>query len=179
MRMARKLPLWEPSPEFKAGLPPVTGNAVNGLGEATPRRPTPIFWHRPEREAHGKLQERIVTRFNAVPELNKAYFDRDARGPRMLPEVSPEGVDRPPDEWVRTIKDFALANASDLVGITRYDPQWTFAGYDVPTEPWIVVLGVAMDHARLSEVVENPDNHQSAIEVAEKYNRGAFASRTL
>ncbi len=177
--MPRKLPVWKAPAEFLAGMPATSGNAVNGLDEAAARRPTPIFWHRPERETHGAVQERIVARFNSVPELKAPYNDRDARGPRKLPEVSATKVERTPAQWVQVIKEFALANAADLVGIARYDPLWTFEGYEVPAEPWIIVLGVAMDHARLAEVVEHPDNFLSGVEVAVQYNRGALASRSL
>ncbi|MEO1687690.1 MAG: (Fe-S)-binding protein, partial [Pseudomonadota bacterium] len=33
-----------PDPEFQALLPQVYGNAVNGLGETEPRRPSMVWW---------------------------------------------------------------------------------------------------------------------------------------
>ena len=177
--MPRKQPIWRAPGSFQAMMPATSGNTVNGAGESTPRQPTPIFWHRPEKEIHGPLQEAIVKRFNDVPVLNRVYFDRDARGPRQLPEVAAQKVERSAEAWTNEIKAFALAHDAELVGIARYDPLWTYEGYAQPTEPWIIVLGIAMDHRRLSEVVERPDNYESAIEVAVQYNRGAKASRTL
>ena len=44
-------------PEVLALLPEVTGNAINGLGEATVRRATPVLWHDPEILAHKDLQQ--------------------------------------------------------------------------------------------------------------------------
>ena len=47
---------WEPSPEQMQHWPEVSGNAINGVGEAEVRRPTPIMWHPPEMIAHGAVQ---------------------------------------------------------------------------------------------------------------------------
>src|SRR5580658_1437297 len=38
----------------------VSGNPINGLGETTPRRPSPFFWHPPDQHPYGELQ--IVAR---------------------------------------------------------------------------------------------------------------------
>src|ERR1700689_5954575 len=34
----------------------VSGNPINGLGETTPRRPSPFFWHPPDQHPYGELQ---------------------------------------------------------------------------------------------------------------------------
>jgi hypothetical protein len=58
---------WTPDPAIHEFFPQgVSGNAVNGIGERAARRPTPIFWHRPEKEVFGRLQEHVVARFNSV-----------------------------------------------------------------------------------------------------------------
>ncbi len=36
-----------PDPAQLALAPEISGNTLNGLGETTPRRPTPIYWHDP------------------------------------------------------------------------------------------------------------------------------------
>src|ERR1035441_9820267 len=38
----------------------VSGNPINGLGETTPRRPSPFFWHPSDQHPYGELQ--IVAR---------------------------------------------------------------------------------------------------------------------
>src|SRR5271163_2829527 len=50
---------YKPKPETVA-LVKVSGNPINGLGETTPRRPSPFFWHPPDRHPYGELQ--IVAR---------------------------------------------------------------------------------------------------------------------
>jgi ferredoxin len=168
---------YRPDPEFLALRPAVSGNTVNGLGEKTDRRPSPIFWHRPERESHGALQEHLVARFNAVPEFRAAYAEGD-RGPRRPDPVAVERAVRSADEWTSEVKSFALAHEADLVGIARMDPRWVFEGYELEA-PWVIVLGVAMDHARLSAQPSTPANVTAQVEVAEQYNRGARAAMRL
>src|SRR5512138_1737297 len=34
----------------------VSGNPINGLGETSPRRPSPFFWHPPDQHPYGELQ---------------------------------------------------------------------------------------------------------------------------
>src|SRR5580658_5616868 len=50
---------YKPKPETVALLK-VSGNPINGLGETTPRRPSPFFWHPPDQHPYGELQ--IVAR---------------------------------------------------------------------------------------------------------------------
>jgi epoxyqueuosine reductase len=168
---------YRPDPEFLALRPTVSGNTVNGLGEKIERRPSPIFWHRPERESHGALQEHLVARFNAVPEFRAAYAEGD-RGPRRPDPVAAECAVRSAPEWASEVKSFALAHEADLVGIARMDPRWVFEGYELAA-PWVIVLGVAMDHARLSEQPSTAANVTAQVEVAEQYNRGARAAMRL
>src|ERR1700727_3796526 len=50
---------YRPQPETLALLR-ISGNPINGLGETTPRRPSPFFWHPPDQHPWGELQ--IVAR---------------------------------------------------------------------------------------------------------------------
>jgi epoxyqueuosine reductase len=44
-----------PRPETLALLK-VSGNPINGLGEANPRKASPFFWHPPDQHPWGDLQ---------------------------------------------------------------------------------------------------------------------------
>src|SRR6202167_3040017 len=50
---------YKPRPETVALLK-VSGNPINGLGETTPRKPSPFFWHPADQHPFGELQ--IVAR---------------------------------------------------------------------------------------------------------------------
>jgi epoxyqueuosine reductase QueG len=169
---------WTPDPaiyeHFPAGL---SGNTVNGVGERAPRRPSPIFWHRPEKEAFGALQEHVVARFNSVGVYHDVYAKGD-RGPRKPDAVAPTRIEKSAAEWAAAVKTFALANEADLVGIARVDPQWIFEGYEL-SDPFVIVLGVTMDHAILSQVPSTAERPEGQLEVAVAYNRGARAAMKL
>lgn len=168
-----------PPPEHIARLPPVSGNTVNGVGETQPRRPTPIFWHRPEIEAHGQLQKAIVAHFNSAPGLRKIYWDLAARGPKRLPPVADHTRERAPGDWAAALKTFALAHDAELVGIARLDPLWVYDSYPVPALPWVVIVGRAMEHARIDQAPATPENLEGAAVVAEEYNHTTRAARLL
>jgi epoxyqueuosine reductase len=171
----RKTPVWQPGPEHLALVPPgASGNAVNGLGETEPRRATPVFWTRPEKIPHGQVQERFMERFFKVDAYKDIYKLAD-RGPAKLSEPAPARAEVPPAEWTRRLKEYALANGADLVGIARLDRAWLFEGQDDPL-PWVVVFGMRMDHARLSMAPATPENPDSQVEVHDQYNRGARAA---
>jgi hypothetical protein len=53
---------YRPKPETLALLT-ASGNPINGLGETTPRRPSPFFWHPPDQHPWGALQ--VVARANS------------------------------------------------------------------------------------------------------------------
>jgi epoxyqueuosine reductase len=172
--MARRAPVWRPPAVIAAKMPAgLSGNTVNGLGETAPRRPTPIMWHHPKRvPAFAAIQQHVNESYEGDPALTGAFDIPERKGPPApIAEVKAE---RSPEAWVQAVKDFALAHEADLVGIARADPDWVFAGFDVP-EPWIVVLGVAMDHGELSRAPEA----EAAVEVARQYNRGTRAARAL
>ena len=94
---------YQPDPAFIALRPPVSGNTVNGLGESE-RRPSPIFWHRPDREPHGAMQESLVARFNSVPAFHDVYARGD-RGPRKPDPIAAERVTRKEEEWTAMVQD--------------------------------------------------------------------------
>lgn len=174
MATRRQSEPYRPNPEQLPLFPDISGNTINGLGEMSVRNPTPIYWHRPERLAHGALQQWMIKRFLAEPDLANVHQRFGGRGPGKLDPISETPENAAPDEWASRAKAFALAHESDLAGIAAVDPVWVFDGYDV-AEPWIIVLGVAMDHVNLATAPANP----AGLEVQAQYNRGTRAARTL
>ena len=165
---------YQPNPEQLALFPDVSGNTINGVGETAPRRPTPIYWHRPEAIAHGKLQQWMVERFIAEPELANVHQRFGGRGPRGLARVAGTQQEKTAHAWGDDVKSFALAHEADLVGIAAVDSAWVFEGFAVAA-PWVIMLGVAMDHAALATAPTN----RAGLEVQAQYNRGTRAARTL
>ena len=108
---------YRPHPEQVPLFPEVSGNDINGLGERAPRRPTPIYWHRSEQLAHGALQQWMIKRFLAEPDLANVHERFGGRGPSRLDPVAPEHRERAPADWANQVKAFALAHEADLVSV--------------------------------------------------------------
>lgn len=165
---------YRPPEEQAALFPEVSGNTINGLGETVRRRPKPVFWHYGKTELpHRALQDYYLRKFDDRPELKDFHLRYGGRGDRRpLTGPSPPVRDTAKN-WTRRIKEHVLKNEGDLVGIAAVDPEWVFDGHTVD-DPWIIVIGVAMDHAELAMA---PDV-RSPVEVMRQYNRGTRAARS-
>ncbi len=154
--------------------PRVSGNEINGLGEPGRRPPRPVYWHEPRMLAHGWLQRLLTARARFTPALWRVGYENEVLQARRHRPIATTKKMATPEEWAEGVRKYAGENEADLVGIARVDPDWVFEGYRVST-PWIVVLGVAMDHARLSTApaIESVD------EVMAQYNRGVRAAKGL
>ena len=171
---------WKPGPEVAALLEGVSGNTVNGVGETIRRAPRQIFWSRkPETLVHEKMQRHTVNRFNSAPAFETIYTKAE-RGPRLA-EPAPSKIEKSATQWSADLRAFALnrpalraaGSEAELAGIAVMDPLWVYEGQGSGL-PHVLVLGIAMEHARLSEVcAHDADNLHSQIEVADQYNRGA------
>ena len=165
---------WKPRPDLAAKMPPDgRGNQVNGLGETVRRRPTPIMWHHPERiPEFAEIQEVVNATYREHPKLGGAFDTPERREPHV--PVADDRFEDTPKNWTRRVKEFALANEADLVGVTRVDPLHVFEGFEV-SEPFIIMLGVYMEHDELAKAPKV----EAAVEVARQYNRGQRAAKAL
>jgi epoxyqueuosine reductase len=77
-----------PDPDQMALWPDVSGNAINGLGETSPRQPRPVYWHEPDPVPHGPRQNRFFRRYTQSPEVAAARPRRQEIIDRPLPELA-------------------------------------------------------------------------------------------
>ena len=166
---------YTPRPETLAMLK-VPGNPINGLGEPTPRRPSPFFWHPPDRHPYGDLQ--IAARQSsrkcpgAAPAFQAAYTH-----PELIP-VADTRKDAPAEQLSRDLTAFALAHEADDLGIAPMDPLYVFEGYEID-EPWVIVLALAHNYERLKQVPSDETNGIGVTDVGDQYARGTRASYAL
>jgi Pyruvate/2-oxoacid:ferredoxin oxidoreductase delta subunit len=172
--MPRKTDLYRPDPELLSHFPPISGNAVNGLGEAEKRRPSRFFWHPADQQTHGDLQRYIMGNFERSRDGGTDWGDVGDRGPALDP-VAQERQSGTAESWTTAVKDYALTHEADLVGVTFMDPLWVYEGYDV-AEPRLIMLGLAQDYEKMRHAPPGPGNHHSNTEIRRQYNRGARAS---
>src|SRR5688572_24967602 len=105
---------YRPKPETLALLK-VSGNPINGLGETTPRRPSPFFWHPPDQHPYGDLQIAARQSSRRCPGAAEAFLAAYNR-PDLIP-VAEERKDASAEHWSRDATAFALANEADAIGI--------------------------------------------------------------
>ena len=154
----------------------VSGNPINGLGETTPRRPSPFFWHPPDQHPYGELQVAARQSSRKCPGAAAAFL-----GAYTYPEVVPVAAERnqaPAEELAKQATAFALANEADAVGIAPMDPLYVFEGYTID-EPWVIVLALAHDYDRLKEVPSDETNGVGVTDIGDQYARGTRASYAL
>jgi len=173
-RMQRRTPVWSAPADITALMGNVSGNDLNGWGEPAVRQPTLVMWANPAKLAHGAVQARMTEEFVSHPELRDVL----RMGDRFEPEpIARERVERSRSDWVTELTDFATSaegHSVELVGVVAPRLEWFFEGRSSEL-PWMVVLGVAMDHEQLATAPE----YTSAIEVHRQYNRGTAAARAL
>ena len=170
---------YRPMQRFLDAFPPVSGNTVNGLGETTVRRPSPFFWHPPDRQTHGRLQAE-VTDYHRQSAAMREHFDSNppgGRGPAPVPK-SDVRIEKPAAQWRDELKAFTLANEGDDVRITAMRPMYVYEGYTL-TDPWVILIAVGMSYEELSQAPASFENPTAGVVVAKEYNRASRVSRRL
>ena len=161
--LAEQMALW----------PEVSGNQINGVGEEHERQPSPIYWHEPDATPHGHLQLWMMQHGARHPAPGRESIDMTVFG-REPVEISETGPSRNPEDWHQLVHTRATELGAELVGVSRLDPLWVFEGKEA-REPWIIMLGVVMDHDVLSEAPEPA----ASTEVIRQYARGERIARDL
>jgi epoxyqueuosine reductase QueG len=78
--------------------------------------------------------------------------------------------------WSGLLKAYAHAHEADLVGITPLKAEYVYEGHSIEL-PNLVIIGVAMEHAKLAAAPATIEDVRAGLEVAEKYNQAARACR--
>lgn len=152
--------------------PDISGNSINGVGEAHVRQPTPVYWHAPESTAHGRLQLWFYGRM--TPAVLEARAERMLATEELVAPLATATVDRSAADWTQMVKDAARAAGADAVGITRVQPQWVYDGC-VVAQQWAIVLCVAHDW----NVLRTAPADTAAAEVIRQYGRGIRVAKSV
>jgi Pyruvate/2-oxoacid:ferredoxin oxidoreductase delta subunit len=164
---------FEPDPEQQALLPDITGNEINGLGEAARRRPTVIYWNDPSTLAFGELMLWYVRR-NYQDEALRIRKNAEAIDAEALAPVADARAPAPSGGWTEDLKHAGLRLGAGQVGVARVDPAWVFDRYEVDL-PWIVVLAAPMDY----DVIATSPSAPALNEVLNNYNEMYTQARDL
>lgn len=148
---------------FMYAQPPISGNAINGLGEMTPRRAGHLFFGDNYQRAWGKLdwffqvmEASIIHRYIA-----RLFFEARRRvGPPAARRVE---VDDPHHASAQ-LKEYARARGASLVGITTLTEELRYADFDIPFTH-AIAIGIPMDR---EDMLHTP-TLRSGIEIQRAY----------
>jgi formate hydrogenlyase subunit 6/NADH:ubiquinone oxidoreductase subunit I len=172
--MARKLPPWQPSAEQRALWPAISGNTINGVGEASVRRPSPIYWHAPDATPHGPLQRWFYAQTSAAgPAVVEARAERQRAIDEPLAPLAEALVAR--DDWSAEVKRVARAEGADAVGIAAMRAEYVFEGLAVPPQRWMIVIAVGQDYAAMATA----PSEGALVEVTRQYARGTRCAKRI
>ena len=151
--------------------PPESGNAINGLGETTMRRATPVF-HSTGRGGSRKplAWEAMDNYFNLVASprcfwqvIRTLWQRRGYAGPvaaKRTPVVDP-------GQMSQAIKEKALQLGAGIAGVSEIHEDALYEGYPAPPFRYAISLGIPMDR----EEMEYVPQQRAAVEVMRTYRR--------
>jgi len=163
-----------PKSEQASLIPEMSGNTINGLGEAATRRPTHVYWHEPDKLHHGEMQKWFYTQNTGHEGIRKARADREKIHAIVMPPVSDAPLQQSADDWTNELKLHAATLDFELFGITAFNPEWSFEGHELKRQ-WIIMIGVAHDYEQIRQA---PDN-ASGAEVIRQYGRASKGSKDV
>jgi epoxyqueuosine reductase len=157
--------------------PAISGNTINGVGEVSPRRPTPIYWHPPDSTPHGPLQRWFYARTATQgSEVAEARAERQRAIDEPLVPVGPrQGDERAKEAWTADVKRLAREAGADDVGVTTMRPEYVFDGHEIPPLRRTIVIALAQDYAAMAEA----PSVRSLVEVTRQYARGTRAAKAV
>lgn len=156
--------------------PAISGNTINGVGEALPRRPAPIYWHAPDATPHGPLQRWFYAQTADVgPALAEARRERQRALDAPLVPVAAVRDERSAEARTAEVKRVVLDSGADDVGVTVMRQEYVFEGHEVPSQPWMIVIALAQDYGAMKEA----PSVRALVEVTRQYARGIRAAKAL
>jgi ferredoxin len=165
---------FKPKHEQMALVPETSGNTINGVGEESFRRASPIYWHDPDTLVHGELQKWFYTQ---DPDNVAIAGAREARAKFLdieVPPVSGEPLDQSAETWTRDLRAFAATLDMELFGITALKDKWLFERHNL-SQKWIIMIGVAHDYDQIKHAPED----LAGAEVIRQYGRGTKAAKDI
>jgi len=165
---------YTPDPEQMALVPERSGNAINGLGETTFRRASPVYWRDPDSLDHGALQRWFYTRQPDNPLIQEARAARARLTEEPLAELAPTAVERSAGEWREALDAFAAALDIDHFGVAEMRQEWLFEDAELDHR-WVIVVGVAHDY----EAMRHAPEDRAGAEVIRQYGRGIKAVKAI
>lgn len=166
---------YTPNPELLALWPDISGNEVNGLGDADWHQPRPVFWRPDGSIAHIDALHYFYKRDIDNERIAAARKLREKNQNLPYSEIAETPVEKSAAEWVEVIKAKALELGAEDVGITVFKPEWVYNDRPVPKGKWAIVL--AFTHAY--DDLDTAPDETAYIEVMKQYARAGMTSKLV
>ncbi len=166
---------FRPDPAQTALVPEVSGNAINGLGEAERRRPRTVYWAPdPDDIPHGRMQRWFYTVDPENPDLVAAREARSKLVHFTMPDVTGPPANRAPEDWTRALDPFVTDGHCELIGVAEMSNDWVFEGHEV-SQSRIIVAGVGHDY----DAIATAPKATAGAEVIRQYGRAAAVAKRI
>jgi len=164
-----------PDPAQMALVPDVSGNEINGLGEAERRSPSVVYWAtNPDDIPHGQMQKWFYTVDPGSPEFAEERAKRAAIYAEPLPPVAPSPAQRSPESWTTELEQFVNAGLCEKVGVALMNSDWLFEG-GAASETRVIIAGVQHDYDRIATAPEP----EAGAEVMVQYTRATRIAKEI
>ena len=164
-----------PDPAQMALAPPVSGNAINGLGEDAPRPARVVYWApNPDDIPHGAMQRWFYTVDPDAPPIMAARAARQVILAAPLADLSGPPVERPPEAWTASLSRFVEEGICEKTGVAMMDPAWIYEGQSIP-QSRVILLGVQHDF----DAISTAPQAEAGGEVIRQYGRAAAAAKAV
>lgn len=152
---------YQPSLLHRLLKPKISGNTINGLGETEPRLPTPVYHRRYHWHPWFLVQESFYAREYWDPVQAKIMFKSMRMDHQGFRPIAGDKESDSPGNWAQRVKKKALEHPdAHIAGIAAVTPELLFDRehqLNEITEPWIIVIGRAMDYEQLSRNLDKPN----------------------
>ena len=162
-----------PDPAQMALKPDISGNDINGLGEAELRQPRYVYWgNDPDDVAHGAMQKWFYTVDPGLPEYANIRATRQDILDAPLAPLAPTPSDLSDVDLDGFVHGAITAGEFDKFGVTDFDPIWAFENVEI-SQRKIIMLGFQHVYAEISKAPAP----EGGLEVMRQYMRAARGAK--
>ena len=164
-----------PDKHFTQLLHDYSGNAINGVGEPSTRRPSMVWWAPdPQSAPFGDAQKWFYSQEQPDEEMLELRRSRHEEVNQPVPEIAAEPVLKQPNDWTSELQQFIDSGDCEMTGVTPLEADWVF-DHEESTLPNIVMLGVQHDYEELKHVPAI----KGGKDVTRQYLRAAAAAKKV
>lgn len=166
---------WQPNPEVMKLWPDVSGNEINGLGEADKGPPRPVFWRTDGSTPHAPAMYYFFEKGMSHPKTAAARQFRERTMAVPVHDIAAAPAAEPEGGWTAAVKQAALDLNQDDVGVTAWRQEWAFPDRPAPKGKWAIVIAVRQSY----ESMKDAPSMDAFVEMMAQYERAGSGAKHL